>query len=427
MIATIILLVILVVVAVVILLKAVRIIPQARAGIVERLGKYQSTLSPGLHILVPFIDRLLPMIDLREQVVSFPAQSVITEDNLVVGIDTVVYFQVTDPRSATYEITNYIHAVDELTSATLRNVVGGLNLEETLTSRDKINAELRGVLDSTTGRWGLRVSRVDIKEITPPASIQDSMEKQMRAERDRRAAILTAEGEKQSQILTAEGQRQASVLSAEGDAKAAILRADGEAQAIQKVFDSIHRAKPTQKLLAYQYIQTLPKVAEGSANKVWMIPAELGDALRGVGEFLGRPDAGPDWGEVMEEEDEQEAEARRRAKEDEGLVKVTDEDLNPSKRFTDPDDYEVPGPETIDPNAPVDLNAKLPGEDTRAGAQRPRQAAAPQGRDQPFDQQGQQPHPQAQQGYQGQQRPQQHGRDPYRPSGHDGYGQPPQH
>ena len=229
MIATIILLVILVVVAVVILLKAVRIIPQARAGIVERLGKYQSTLSPGLHILVPFIDRLLPMIDLREQVVSFPAQSVITEDNLVVGIDTVVYFQVTDPRSATYEITNYIHAVDELTSATLRNVVGGLNLEETLTSRDKINAELRGVLDSTTGRWGLRVSRVDIKEITPPASIQDSMEKQMRAERDRRAAILTAEGEKQSQILTAEGQRQASVLSAEGDAKAAILRADGEA------------------------------------------------------------------------------------------------------------------------------------------------------------------------------------------------------
>ena len=213
MIATIILLVILVVVAVVILLKAVRIIPQARAGIVERLGKYQSTLSPGLHILVPFIDRLLPMIDLREQVVSFPAQSVITEDNLVVGIDTVVYFQVTDPRSATYEITNYIHAVDELTSATLRNVVGGLNLEETLTSRDKINAELRGVLDSTTGRWGLRVSRVDIKEITPPASIQDSMEKQMRAERDRRAAILTAEGEKQSQILTAEGQRQASVLS----------------------------------------------------------------------------------------------------------------------------------------------------------------------------------------------------------------------
>ncbi|MDO4254757.1 MAG: SPFH domain-containing protein, partial [Kocuria sp.] len=189
-----ILLAVLVLLVLVVLLKAVRIIPQARAGIVERLGKYQATLNPGLHILVPFIDRLLPLIDLREQVVSFPAQSVITEDNLVVGIDTVVYFQVTDPRAATYEITNYIHAVDELTSATLRNVVGGLNLEETLTSRDKINAELRGVLDSTTGKWGLRVSRVDIKEITPPPSIQDSMEKQMRAERDRRAAILTAEG-----------------------------------------------------------------------------------------------------------------------------------------------------------------------------------------------------------------------------------------
>ncbi|KAA9393360.1 SPFH/Band 7/PHB domain protein [Kocuria coralli] len=367
----IILLAVLVVLAVVILLKAVRIIPQARAGIVERLGKYQATLNPGLHILVPFIDRLLPLIDLREQVVSFPSQSVITEDNLVVGIDTVVYFQVTDPRGATYEITNYIHAVDELTSATLRNVVGGLNLEETLTSRDKINAELRGVLDSTTGRWGLRVSRVDIKEITPPPSIQDSMEKQMRAERDRRAAILTAEGQKQSQILTAEGERQAAVLSAEGDAKASILRADGEAQAIQKVFDSIHRAKPTQKLLAYQYIQTLPKVAEGSANKVWMIPAELGDALRGVGEFLGKPDRGEDWGDVMEEEDRAEDEARAAAR-DEAIVKsegvkVTDEDLKPSTALTDPDAYTVPDPESIDPNAPVDLNAPIPGDDAGAG------------------------------------------------------------
>ena len=178
------------------LAKTVRVIPQGRAGIVERLGKFHAVLNPGLHIVIPVVDRVLPLIDLREQVVSFPSQSVITEDNLVVGIDTVVYFQVTDPRSATYEITNYIRAVDELTSATLRNVVGGLNLEQTLTSRDQINAELRGVLDSTTGRWGLRVSRVDIKEIQPPVSIQDSMEKQMRAERDRRAAILTAEGQK---------------------------------------------------------------------------------------------------------------------------------------------------------------------------------------------------------------------------------------
>ena len=236
------------------LAKTVRVIPQGRAGIVERLGKFHAVLHPGLHIVIPVIDRVLPLIDLREQVVSFPSQSVITEDNLVVGIDTVVYFQVTDPRSATYEITNYIRAVDELTSATLRNVVGGLNLEQTLTSRDQINAELRGVLDSTTGRWGLRVSRVDIKEIQPPASIQDSMEKQMRAERDRRAAIL---------------------------------RANGEAEAVQKVFAAIHESNPSQQLLTYQYLQTLPKLAEGDANKLWFIPTELGDALRGLGNAFG--------------------------------------------------------------------------------------------------------------------------------------------
>lgn len=285
----------------IILIKAIRIIPQARAGIVERLGKYHVTLNPGFHITVPFIDRVLPLIDLREQVVSFPSQSVITEDNLVVGIDTVVYFQVTDPKAATYEITNYIQAVDELTSATLRNVVGGLNLEQTLTSRDQINAELRGVLDSTTGRWGLRVSRVDIKEINPPHSIQDSMEKQMRAERDRRAAILTAEGQKQAQILTAEGdsraailraqgQKQSQILTAEGDAQAAVLRADGEAQAIAKVFRAIHDSNPTQKLLTYQYLQTLPKLAEGDANKLWFIPTELGDALRGLGKAFDSSD-----------------------------------------------------------------------------------------------------------------------------------------
>ena len=178
----------------IVLVKSVRIIPQARAGVVERLGKYQRTLQPGLTILIPFVDRLLPLLDLREQVVSFPPQPVITEDNLVVSIDTVVYFQVTDPRAATYEIANYIQAVEQLTTTTLRNVVGGLNLEEALTSRDQINGQLRGVLDEATGRWGIRVSRVELKAIDPPLSIQDSMEKQMRAERDRRAAILTAEG-----------------------------------------------------------------------------------------------------------------------------------------------------------------------------------------------------------------------------------------
>ncbi len=209
------------------------------------------------------MDRLLPLLDLREQVVSFPPQPVITEDNLVVSIDTVVYFQVTDARAATYEIANYIQAVEQLTTTTLRNVVGGLNLEEALTSRDQINGQLRGVLDEATGRWGIRVSRVELKAIDPPHSIQDSMEKQMRAERDRRAAILTAEGTKQSAILTAEGQRQSAILKAEGDAKAAILRADGEAQAIQKVFDAIHKGNPDQKLLAYQYLQTLPEAGRG--------------------------------------------------------------------------------------------------------------------------------------------------------------------
>ena len=273
--------------AIVVIAKSIRIIPQAYAGVVERLGRYHKTLTPGLNILVPFIDRLRPLVDLRETVVSFPPQPVITEDNLVVSIDTVVYFQVTDARAATYEIANYIQAVEQLTTTTLRNVVGGLNLEEALTSRDQINGQLRGVLDEATGRWGIRVSRVELKAIDPPHSIQDSMEKQMRAERDRRAAILTAEGTKQSAILTAEGQRQSSILKAEGDAKAAILRADGEAQAIQKVFDAIHKGNPDQKLLAYQYLQTLPKIAEGSANKLWIIPSEVGEALKGIGNALG--------------------------------------------------------------------------------------------------------------------------------------------
>ncbi|NKX53964.1 SPFH domain-containing protein [Arthrobacter mobilis] len=280
-------LLVLVVFVVIVLVRSIRIIPQARAGVVERLGKYQRTLNPGLTVLIPFVDRLLPLLDLREQVVSFPPQPVITSDNLVVSIDTVVYFQVTDPRAATYEIANYIQAVEQLTTTTLRNLVGGLDLEQTLTSRDQINGQLRGVLDEATGRWGIRVSRVELKAIDPPHSIQESMEKQMRAERDRRAAILTAEGTKQSAILTAEGQRQSAILKAEGDAQAAILRADGESQAIQKVFEAIHKGNPTQKLLAYQYLQTLPKLADGSANKLWIIPSEVGEALKGIGSVLG--------------------------------------------------------------------------------------------------------------------------------------------
>jgi regulator of protease activity HflC (stomatin/prohibitin superfamily) len=269
------------------LVRTVRIVPQARAGIVERLGRYSRTLDAGLAILVPFVDRLRPLIDLREQVVSFPPQPVITADNLVVGIDTVLYFQITDPKAATYEIANYIQGVEQLTVTTLRNVVGNLQLEQALTSRDHINAELRGVLDEATGRWGIRVNRVEIKAIDPPASIQDSMEKQMRADREKRATILQAEGLKQSQILTAEGERQSAILRAEGGAQAAVLRADGEAQAIQKVFDAIHAGNPDQKLLAYQYLQMLPQIAQGTANKLWIVPSELGEALKGIGGMLG--------------------------------------------------------------------------------------------------------------------------------------------
>lgn len=276
----------------VVLFRAIRIIPQATAGVVERLGKYHKTLLPGLNLVVPFVDRVRPLIDLREQVVSFPPQPVITEDNLVVSIDTVVYFQVTDARAATYEIANYLGAVEQLTTTTLRNVVGGLNLEEALTSRDNINGQLRIVLDEATGKWGIRVGRVELKAIDPPVSIQDSMEKQMRAERDRRALILTAEGTKQSQILNAEGQRQAAILAAEGEAKAAILRAEGEAKAITTVFQAIHDGRPDGELLAYQYLQTLPKIAEGSANKLWIVPSELTEALKGVGEVFGQRAAG---------------------------------------------------------------------------------------------------------------------------------------
>ncbi|MFM1789520.1 MAG: hypothetical protein RLZZ12_869 [Actinomycetota bacterium] len=262
----------------VVLSRSIRIIPQASTGLVERLGKYHRTLGAGLTIIVPFIDRLRPLIDMRERVVSFPPQPVITEDNLVVSIDTVIYFQVTDPKSATYEIENVIQGIEQLTVTTLRNVVGGLDLEAALTSRDSINAALRGVLDDATGKWGVRVNRVELKAIDPPPSVQESMEKQMRAERDKRAAILTAEGEKQSQILTAEGARQAEILRAEGDAQAAILRADGEAAAIKKVFGAVHESNPDEKVLAYQYLQQLPVIANGTASKIWVIPAELSGA-----------------------------------------------------------------------------------------------------------------------------------------------------
>ncbi|HVK20699.1 MAG TPA: SPFH domain-containing protein [Actinokineospora sp.] len=294
-----------------IVVKSILVIPQAQSAVIERLGRFKGVAEPGLNFLVPFLDRVRARIDLREQVVSFPPQPVITKDNLTVSIDTVIYFQVTDSRRAVYEIANYIVAVEQLTITTLRNVVGGMSLEETLTSRDQINGQLRGVLDEETGRWGIRVARVELKAIDPPPSIQDSMEKQMRADREKRAIILTAEGQreaaiktaegqKQSQILSAEGAKQATIMSAEAERQSRILKAQGEraarylqaqgqAKAIEKVFAAIKAGRPTPEVLAYQYLQTLPQLAQGDANKVWMIPTEFGKSLEGFARMLGAP------------------------------------------------------------------------------------------------------------------------------------------
>jgi regulator of protease activity HflC (stomatin/prohibitin superfamily) len=270
--------------------RTVRIVPQARAGVVERLGRYSRTLTPGLVILVPVVDRVRQMIDLREQVVSFEPQPVITEDNLVLSIDTVIYYQVTDARSATYEIANYIQAIEQLTVTTLRNLIGGMSLEQTLTSRDGINDELRVVLDEATGKWGIRVNRVELKAIDPPRTIQEAMEKQMRADRDKRAAILTAEGVKQSQILTAEGERQSTILRAQGERESQMLRAEGQAKAIETVFKAIHDNDPDPKLLAYQYLQMLPQIAAGEGSTMWMIPSELTQAMGAMASGFKAPE-----------------------------------------------------------------------------------------------------------------------------------------
>jgi regulator of protease activity HflC (stomatin/prohibitin superfamily) len=303
--------IVIVILVLIVAIKSVMVVPQAQAAVIERLGRYRTTAAPGMNFLAPFFDRVRARIDLREQVVSFPPQPVITQDNLTVSIDTVVYFQVTNPQAAVYEISNYIVGVEQLTTTTLRNLVGGMSLEETLTSRDQINQQLRGVLDEATGRWGIRVARVELKAIDPPPSIQDSMEKQMRADREKRAMILTAEGQRESSIKTAEGQKQAQILSAEGAKQAAILNAEGErqgrilraqgeraarylqaqgqAKAIEKVFGAIKAGRPTPEVLAYQYLQTLPQMAQGDANKVWMIPTDYGKALEGFAKMLGAP------------------------------------------------------------------------------------------------------------------------------------------
>ena len=284
--AALIVLVVIVVFILVTLAKTIRVIPQARAGVVERLGRYSRTLTPGLAIVIPFVDRVRQLQDLREQVVSFEPQPVITQDNLVVNIDSVIYFQITDPKAATYEIASPVDAIDMLTVTTLRNVIGGMTLEQTLTSRDSVNDQLRGILDEATGKWGIRIHRVELKAVDPPPSIKDTMEKQMRADREKRAAILQAEGVKQAAILQAEGEKQAAILKAEGQKQAQILAAEGQSKAIETVFKAIHDGNPDPKLLAYQYLQVLPQIAQGSGSTIWMLPSELTDALGQIKELV---------------------------------------------------------------------------------------------------------------------------------------------
>ena len=289
------------VIVLVALVRSVRIVSQATAGIVERLGRYHRTLEPGMHFLVPFIDAVRTTVDLREQVVAFPPQPVITQDNVTISIDTVFYFTVTDPFRSTYEVASLLNAVEQLTVTTLRNVIGSLSLEEVLTSRDKINADLRIVLDEATERWGIRVNRIELKSIDPPSSIQEAMEKQMRAERDRRATILTAEGVKQSQILTAEGEKQAAILRAEGSREAKILEAQGEAEATRQVFGAIHQGDPTPDLLTYQYIQNLPLVADGQGVTLMIVPSDATAAMGAVAALGGGFQSGRDAAAVTGE------------------------------------------------------------------------------------------------------------------------------
>lgn len=289
------------VLVIVLLSMSLKIVRQQQVAIVERLGKLRTVLEPGPHLILPLFDQVRHLLDMREEVVPFPPQGVITEDNLMVSIDSVIYFQIVEPRRAAYEAQDYRAAIEQLTMTTLRNIIGGLDLESTLTSREEINQRLRAVLDEATGKWGIKVNRVELRSIEPPPTIRDAMEKGARAERDKRAQILLAEGQRQSQILQAGGDRESSILRAQGEREAAVLRAqadrqsqmlraEGEAQAITTVFQAIHAGQPDQGLLAYQYLQMLPRLARGDSNKLWVVPSELNSALKGLGNMGGDGD-----------------------------------------------------------------------------------------------------------------------------------------
>jgi regulator of protease activity HflC (stomatin/prohibitin superfamily) len=278
--------------------RSVRIIPQSRVAVVQRLGRFHRTAESGLTFVVPVLDKMLPKTDLREQVIAFPPQAVITSDNVGMQISTVVYYQVVDARASEYEVANFHLAMEQITQTTLRNVIGNLILDKTLTSRDEINGKLRTILDEVTEKWGIRVTRVELKEITPPRDIQQAMEKQMQAERTRRAAILTAEGEKQAAILKSEGERESAILRAEGEQKSAVLRAAGEAEAYRNVqaaqiemterlFDALDTSELSPEALRFLYLKALPEMAKGPASKLFVIPSEIQDLAGTISTLAG--------------------------------------------------------------------------------------------------------------------------------------------
>ena len=317
---------IVVVLAIVIISAGVKVVPQSETRVIERLGRFHSVLSPGLNFIIPFIDRpktiymrrvessvggrplvrlsATTVIDLREQVYDFPSQQVITRDNVTTEINALLYFQITDPKKAVYEIDNLPNAIEKLTQTSLRNVIGELELDETLTSRDTINSKLQNILDDATNKWGVKVNRVELQDITPPESVRVAMEKQMQAERNRRAEILNAEGEKQSLILRSEGEKaskinqaeatkQAEILRAEGDAQAIILNAQAEAEAIRRVAQAVTDTKtaPATYMLAMKYIDTLKELTSGTDNKTVFLPYEASSVLSSLGSIKNLFDA----------------------------------------------------------------------------------------------------------------------------------------
>ena len=271
----------LVVLVFIIIIRNIVVVQQSKAFVIERLGAFQAVWGVGLHLKVPFIDRIARRVSLKEQVLDYPPQPVITKDNVTMQIDTVVYFQITDPKLYTYGVESPMMAMENLTATTLRNIIGDLELDQTLTSRDLINTQMRAILDDATDPWGIKVNRVELKNILPPADIQSSMEKQMKAERDRRQAILQAEGQKKSAILIAEGEKESAILRADAEKQAAILKAEGEAEAIRAVqkaladsLEMLNKAAPNDQVIKLKSIEAMEKVADGQATKI-IIPSEM--------------------------------------------------------------------------------------------------------------------------------------------------------